>query len=47
MQAISVAINMHATKQDFENSVALHPTSSEEWVLFDPNYVNWDYTPEK
>jgi glutathione reductase (NADPH) len=47
MQAISVAINMGATKQDFENSVAIHPTSSEEWVLFDPKYVNWEYNPEK
>ena len=38
MQAISVAINMGATKQDFDNSVAIHPTASEEFVLMDTKY---------
>jgi len=37
MQGISVAISMGATKQDFDNSVAIHPTASEEWVLMDAN----------
>jgi glutathione reductase (NADPH) len=39
IQMVSVAINMGATKQDFNNSVAVHPTAAEEWVLFDPKYV--------
>ena len=38
MQTISVALNMGATKQDFDNSVAIHPTASEEWVLMDTKY---------
>mmetsp|Transcript_12465 Transcript_12465/g.20943 ORF Transcript_12465/g.20943 Transcript_12465/m.20943 type:complete len:85 (+) Transcript_12465:1153-1407(+) len=36
MQGISIAITMGATKQDFDNSVAIHPTASEEFVLMDP-----------
>lgn len=39
MQGVSVAITMGATKQDFDNSVAIHPTASEELVLFDPKFV--------
>ena len=39
MQTISVALNMGATKQDFDNSVAIHPTASEEFVLMDTKYV--------
>lgn len=39
MQAASVAINMGASKQDFDNSVAIHPTSSEELVTMDGNYI--------
>ena len=35
MQGISVAITMGASKQDFDNSVAIHPTASEELVLMD------------
>lgn len=35
MQGVSVALNMGATKQDFDNSVAIHPTGSEEFVLMD------------
>lgn len=40
MQPISVAINMGATKQDFDNSVAVHPTASEEFVLMDTKYLD-------
>jgi len=39
MQGISIAITMGATKQDFDNSVAIHPTGSEEFVLFEPRFV--------
>lgn len=35
-----MAISMGATKQDFDNSVAIHPTASEELVLMDTQYVN-------
>jgi len=38
MQGISIAINMGATKQDFDNSVAIHPTASEEFALLDPKF---------
>lgn len=30
MQGISIAVTMGATKQDFDNSVAIHPTAGEE-----------------
>jgi glutathione reductase (NADPH) len=33
IQGFAVAIKMGATKEDFENTVAIHPTSSEEIVL--------------
>ena len=39
MQGVSVAISMGATKQDFDNSVAIHPTASEELVLMDTKYI--------
>ena len=39
MQLASVALNMGATKQDFDNSVAIHPTSSEEFVTMDTKYA--------
>ena len=39
MQGISIAITMGATKQDFDNSVAIHPTASEEFVLMDAHYL--------
>ena len=39
MQAVAIAMKMGATKQDFNNAVAIHPTASEEIVLFDPTYV--------
>ena len=32
MQGFSVAIGMGATKDDFDNTVAIHPTSAEELV---------------
>ena len=32
LQGFGVAIKMGATKQDFDNCVAIHPTSSEELV---------------
>jgi glutathione reductase (NADPH) len=32
LQGFSVAIKMGATKKDFDNCVAIHPTSSEELV---------------
>jgi len=32
MQGFAVAIKMGATKKDFDNTVAIHPTSSEELV---------------
>lgn len=41
MQGVSIAITMGATKQDFDNSVAIHPTASEEFVLFNPRYANY------
>ena len=39
MQGIAGAVKMGATKQDFDNVVAIHPTSSEEFVLFDPKFT--------
>ena len=41
MQGVSIAITMGATKQDFDNSIAIHPTASEEWVLFDARFKNY------
>jgi glutathione reductase (NADPH) len=32
LQGFAVAIKMGATKADFDNCVAIHPTSSEEFV---------------
>ena len=32
LQGFSVAVKMGATKQDFDRTVAIHPTSSEELV---------------
>jgi len=39
MQGISIAVTMGATKADFDNSVAIHPTASEEWVLMDAKFT--------
>lgn len=33
LQGFAVAIKMGATKQDFDNTVAIHPTNAEELVL--------------
>jgi glutathione reductase (NADPH) len=32
MQAIGVAMTARATKQDFDRTIGIHPTSAEEWV---------------
>ena len=32
LQGFAVAVKMGATKSDFDNTVAIHPTSSEELV---------------
>jgi glutathione reductase (NADPH) len=32
MQAIGVAMNAGVTKQDFDRTIGIHPTSAEEWV---------------
>jgi len=32
MQGFAVAIHMGATKKDFDDTVAIHPTSAEEFV---------------
>lgn len=32
LQGFAVAVKMGATKQDFDNTVAIHPTSAEELV---------------
>jgi len=32
MQGLSLAINCGATKQDFDRTIGIHPTSAEEWV---------------
>ena len=36
LQGASIAIKMGATKKDFDRTVAIHPTGSEELVLCDP-----------
>lgn len=32
LQGFAVALKMGATKKDFDNTVAIHPTASEEFV---------------
>ena len=32
LQGFAVAMNMGATKADFDNTIAIHPTSAEELV---------------
>lgn len=39
MQACAIAVKMGASKQDFDNTVAIHPTASEELVLMETKYV--------
>jgi len=41
MQGLSIAVVMGATKQDFDNCIAIHPTASEEFVLFEPRFTNY------
>lgn len=41
LQGFSVAIRMGATKADFDNAVALHPTAAEEIVTMAP----WGLAP--
>jgi len=36
MQTLSVAIKMGARKRDLDQTLAIHPTASEELVLMDP-----------
>ena len=36
MQGFGVAVKMGATKADFDSSVAIHPTASEELVTLRP-----------
>ncbi len=36
LQGFAVAIKMGATKLDFDNCVAIHPTASEEFVTMPP-----------
>lgn len=36
LQSLTVAMKMGATKQDIDNTCAIHPTASEELVLMDP-----------
>tara|TARA_B100000524_G_scaffold331942_1_gene218785 strand:+ start:611 stop:847 length:237 start_codon:yes stop_codon:yes gene_type:complete len=35
-QGFAVAVKMGATKADFDNSVAIHPTAAEEFVTMAP-----------
>ena len=39
MQGLGIAVKMGATKQEFDNCIAIHPTGSEEWVLMDTKYT--------
>jgi glutathione reductase (NADPH) len=39
IQTVSVAVTMGATKQDFDNSVAVHPTAAEELVTMNGNLL--------
>ena len=32
MQAIAIAMNMGATKADFDRTIGIHPTAAEEFV---------------
>ena len=36
MQGFGVAVRMGATKDDFDNTMAIHPTVGEEFVTFKP-----------
>ena len=41
MQLVAVSMNMGATKKDFDRTIAIHPTASEEYVLMDPKLYFW------
>ncbi|HZF77419.1 MAG TPA: glutathione-disulfide reductase [Acetobacteraceae bacterium] len=32
MQGVGIAVNMGATKEDFDRTIGIHPTAAEEWV---------------
>jgi hypothetical protein len=32
MQSVAIAMNMGATKRDFDNTIGIHPTLAEAWV---------------
>ncbi len=36
LQGFAVAMKMGATKRDFDNCMAIHPTAAEEMVTMDP-----------
>jgi glutathione reductase (NADPH) len=38
MQGIGIAMKMGVTKQDFDNTMPIHPTAGEELVIMDPVY---------
>jgi len=42
LQGFSVAITMGATKDDFDNTVAIHPTASEELVTMKQTRIEED-----
>ena len=41
IQGFAVAIKMGATKADFDNCIAIHPTAAEEFVTMAP----WGLSP--
>mgnify|MGYP000632418231 CR=1 FL=1 len=44
MQGVAIAVKMGATKKDFDDTVAIHPTAAEELVrmpLFNIESVVW------
>lgn len=41
LQGFAVAVKMGATKADFDNAVAIHPTAAEELVTLAP----WGLAP--
>lgn len=38
LQGFAIALKLGATKQQFDSVVAIHPTSSEEFVTMNPKY---------
>ena len=50
MQAVAIAMNMGATKRDFDNTIGIHPTLAEAWVTMrTPSHrvINHDDVHEK